>query len=73
VKRVTGVTIALGLMGLSLAGCGSFLPKPKPSSSRIFVLFSPLQVAERQDSDLAGQIRSALVRSDYLDTLIDER
>jgi len=56
VKRLNRVAIALGFMGLSLAGCGSFLPKPKPSSSRIFVLFSPLHAAERQDSDLAGQI-----------------
>ena len=55
-KRLNRVAIALGFMGLSLAGCGSFLPKPKPSSSRIFVLFSPLHAAERQDSDLAGQI-----------------
>jgi uncharacterized lipoprotein YmbA len=56
VKRLNRVAIALGFMGLSLAGCGSLLPKPKPSSSRIFVLFSPLQAAERQDSDLAGKI-----------------
>jgi uncharacterized protein len=56
VKRLNRVTIALGFMGLSLAGCGSFLPKPKPSSSRIFVLFSPLQAAERQDLDPSGQI-----------------
>ena len=55
-RRVIRVTIALGLIGLSLAGCSSFLPKPKPNSSKIFVLFSPLQAAERQDSDHSGQI-----------------
>ena len=55
-KRAIKVTIALGLVGFSLAGCGSLLPKPKPDSSRIFVLFSPLQAAERQDSDPSGQI-----------------
>jgi len=56
VKRAVRVTIALALMGLSLAGCGSFLPKPKPNSSRLFELFSPLQAVERQDSDTPGQI-----------------
>jgi hypothetical protein len=56
VKRVIGATIALGLMGLWLAGCGSFLPKPTPSSSKIFVLFSPLKATERQDFDRTGQI-----------------
>jgi uncharacterized protein len=56
VKRVTGVTMALGLMGLSLAGCGSFLPKPKPDSSKIFVLFSPIEATERQNSDPSAQI-----------------
>jgi uncharacterized lipoprotein YmbA len=56
VRRVIGVMIALGLIGLSLAGCGSILPKPKPNSSRIFVLFSPLQATERQDLDRPGQI-----------------
>jgi uncharacterized protein len=55
-KRVIRVTIALGLMGLSLAGCGSLFPKPSPNPSRIFVLFSPLPPAERQDLDRAGQI-----------------
>ena len=50
------VTIALGLLGLSLAGCGSLFPKPSPNPSRIFVLFSPLQTAERQDLDRPGQI-----------------
>ena len=55
-KRVTRVTIALGLMGLSLAACGSLLPKPNPNSSRIFVLFSPIEAAERQDLDPSGQI-----------------
>ena len=55
-RRVIGVMIALGLIGLSLAGCGSILPKPKPNSSRIFVLFSPLQATERQDLDRPGQI-----------------
>ena len=55
-KRALRVTIALALMGLSLAGCGSFLPKPKPNSSRLFELFSPLQAVERQDSDTPGQI-----------------
>jgi len=43
-------------MGLSLAGCGSLFPKPSPNPSRIFVLFSPLQAAERQDLDRPGQI-----------------
>lgn len=42
-KPVIRITIALGLMALSLAGCGSLLPKPTPSSSKIFVLFSPLR------------------------------
>jgi uncharacterized lipoprotein YmbA len=55
-KPVIRVTIALGLMGLSLAGCGSLFPKPSPNPSRIFVLFSPLQAAERQDLDRPGQI-----------------
>ena len=55
-KRVIRVMITLGLVGFSLAGCSSLLPKPKPGSSRIFVLFSPLQAAERQDSDHSGQI-----------------
>jgi uncharacterized protein len=55
-KPVISVTIALGLMGLSLAGCGSLFPKPSPNPSRIFVLFSPLQSAERQDLDRPGQI-----------------
>jgi len=50
------VTIALSLMGLSLTGCSSFFPKPTPNSSKIFVLFSPFQAAERQDSDHSGQI-----------------
>ena len=55
-KPVIRITIALGLMALSLAGCGSLLPKPTPSSSKIFVLFSPLQAAERRDLDRPGQI-----------------
>ena len=55
-KPVIRITIALGLMALSLAGCGSLLPKPTPSSSKIFVLFSPLKAAERQDLDRPGQI-----------------
>jgi uncharacterized protein len=55
-KPVISVTIALGLMALSLAGCGSLFPKPSPNPSRIFVLFSPLQTAERQDLDRPGQI-----------------
>jgi len=50
------VTIALSLMSLSLTGCSSFFPKPTPNSSKIFVLFSPFQAAERQDSDHSGQI-----------------
>ena len=33
-----------------------FLPKPTPNSSKIFVLFSPLKAAERQDLDRSGQI-----------------
>jgi len=53
---VISVTIAFGLLGLSLAGCGSLFPKPSPNPSRIFVLFSPLQTAERQDLDRPGQI-----------------
>jgi uncharacterized protein len=56
VKRVIRVMIALGLMGLSLAACGSLLPKPNPNSSRIFVLFSPIEAAERKDLDPSGQI-----------------
>ena len=55
-KPVISVTIAFGLLGLSLAGCGSLFPKPSPNSSRIFVLFSPLQTAERQDLDRPEQI-----------------
>jgi len=55
-KPVISVTIAIGLMALSLAGCGSLFPKPSPNPSRIFVLFSPLQTAERQDLDRSGQI-----------------
>ena len=55
-KPVIRITIALGLMALSLAGCGSLLPKPTPSSSKIFVLFSPLKAAERKDLDRPGQI-----------------
>jgi uncharacterized protein len=56
VKRVIRVTIALGLIGLLATGCGSFFPKPRPDSSRIFVLFSPLEATQRQDSDHSGQI-----------------
>jgi len=56
VKRVIRVTITLGLICFWLAGCGSFLPTPRPNSSRIFVLFSPLKEAERQDSDPSEQI-----------------
>ena len=55
-KRVIKVTIVLGLIGLSLAGCSSFLPKPEPNPSRIFVLFSDIEAAERQNSDPSGQI-----------------
>ena len=55
-KPVIRVTIAFGLLGLSLAGCGSLFPKPNPNPSKIFVLFSPLQAAERQDLDRPGQI-----------------
>ena len=55
-KPVIRVTIAFGLLSLSLAGCGSLFPKPSPNPSRIFVLFSPLQAAERQDLDRPGQI-----------------
>ena len=55
-KRVMRVMIALGLIGLSLAGCSSFLPKPKPDPSKIFVLFSPIEATERQDSDHSEQI-----------------
>jgi len=56
VKRVMRVMIALGLIGLSLAGCSSFLPKPKPDPSKIFVLFSPIEATERQNSDPSAQI-----------------
>ena len=55
-KPMIRVTIALSLMSLSLTGCSSFFPKPTPNSSKIFVLFSPFQAAERQDSDHSGQI-----------------
>ena len=55
-KRVIKLTIALGLIGLSLAGCSSFLPKPKPEPSKIFVLFSSIEATERQDSDPSRQI-----------------
>ena len=55
-KRMIRITIALGLIGLSLAGCSSFLPKPKPNPSRIFVLFPDIEAAERQNSDSSGQI-----------------
>ena len=54
--RVIRLTIALGLMGFALSGCSSFLPKPKPNPSRIFVLFSPIESAERKDLDPSGQI-----------------
>ena len=47
-KRVIRVTIALALMGLSLAGCGSLLPKPQPNSSGIYLLASPLKAVDRQ-------------------------
>jgi len=43
-------------MGFALSGCSSFLPKPKPNPSRIFVLFSPIESAERKDLDPSGQI-----------------
>jgi uncharacterized protein len=56
VKRLNKVMIALGLIGLSLAGCSSFLPKPKPDPSKIFVLFSPIEATERHDSDPSRQI-----------------
>jgi uncharacterized lipoprotein YmbA len=56
VKRVIKLTIALGLIGLSLAGCSSFLPKPKREPSKIFVLFSSIEATERQDSDPSRQI-----------------
>ena len=55
-KRVIRVMITLGLIGLSLAGCSSLLPKPKPNPSKIFVLFSPIEATERQNSDPSGQI-----------------
>jgi uncharacterized protein len=56
VKRVIWVTIALGFIGLSIVGCSSFLPKPKPDPSKIFVLFSPIEATERQDSNPSRQI-----------------
>jgi len=56
VKRVIQVTIALGLIGLSLAGCSSFLPKPNPNATRIFVLFPDIEAAERQNSDPSAQL-----------------
>ena len=55
-KSVIRITIALGLMGLSLGGCSSFLPKPKPDPSRIFVLFPDIEASERHNSDLSTQI-----------------
>ena len=55
-KRVIRITIALGLIGLSLAGCSSFLPKPKSNPSRIFVLFPDIEASEQQNSDPSGQI-----------------
>ena len=55
-KRVVWITIALGLIGFSLAGCSSFLPKPKPNPSRIFVLFPDIEAAERQNSDPSAQL-----------------
>lgn len=72
-KRMIWVTIALGFIGLSIVGCSSFLPKPKPDPSKIFVLFSPIEATERQDSDPLGRFRSASVRSDYLHILTGER
>ena len=55
-KRVIRVMITLGLVGFSLAGCSSLLPKPKPDPSRIFVLFPDIEAAERQNPDPSGQI-----------------
>ena len=55
-KPVIRITIALGLIGSVACGMWQFLPKPTPSSSKIFVLFSPLKAAERQDLDRPGQI-----------------
>jgi uncharacterized lipoprotein YmbA len=43
-------------MGLSLAGCGSLLPKPQPNSSGIYLLASPLKAVDRQDQSRSAQI-----------------
>jgi uncharacterized protein len=56
VKRVIRLITALALMGLSLAGCGSLLPKPQPNSSGIYLLSSPLKTADRQDQSRSAQI-----------------
>ena len=55
-KRVIRLITALALMGLSLAGCGSLLPKPQPNSSGIYLLSSPLKTADRQDQSRSAQI-----------------
>ena len=55
-KRLIRVTIALALMGLSLAGCSSLLPKPQPNSSGIYLLTSPLKAADRQGYPRSVQI-----------------
>jgi uncharacterized lipoprotein YmbA len=56
VKRVIRLITALALMGLSLAGCGSLLPKPQPNSSGIYLLASPLKAVDRQDQSRSIQI-----------------
>ena len=55
-KRVIRLITALALMGLSLAGCGSLLPKPQPNSSGIYLLASPLKTVDRQDQSRSAQI-----------------
>ena len=55
-KRVIRLITALALMGLSLAGCGSLLPKPQPNSSGIYLLASPLKAVDRQDQSRSIQI-----------------
>jgi hypothetical protein len=67
VKRAL-IAIALGLMGLSFQGCGSFFPKPIPS--RLHCLRSRRQEQIRITRD---KFLSASVRSAYLVTSIGKR
>jgi len=59
-KPVIRVTIALGLMGLSLAGCGS--PSKPSQSIQIFVLFSLFRAQSVQDLDRPGRFQIGVVR-----------